>query len=122
MDKMLRHKLWAERDGIVWHAMNALRQLHRRNYVFTYCREGELLKNKYMGVAEASVQDFIDEFCTLNADDREWTSTMYQAYLAHCQENGIMPVGRKRFSQMIYSIPGVYAQKFQKDPSCDCGS
>lgn len=115
MDKRLPEKLWAERDGIVWHAMKALRQLHYRNYVFTYCHEGELLKRKYMGVAEASVQDFIDECCKLTPDEQEWTSEMYNAYLAHCRESGAYPVGRKRFSQMIYSIPGVHAQKFQKD-------
>ena len=115
MDKRLPEKLWVERDGIVWHAMKALKQLHYRNYVFTYCREGALLKRKYMGVADASVQDFIDTCCTLTPEEQEWTSEMYSAYLEYCRESGEYPVGRKRFSQMIYSIPGVHAQKFQKD-------
>ena len=115
MDKRLPEKLWVERDGIVWHAMKALKQLHYRNYVFTYCREGALLKRKYMGVADASVQDFIDACCTLTPEEQEWTSEIYNAYLEYCHESGEYPVGRKRFSQMIYSIPGVHAQKFQKD-------
>lgn len=115
MDKRLPEKLRAEYSGIVWHAMQALQQLHQRNYVFTYCREGELLKRKYMGVADASVQDFIDTCCTLTPEEQEWTSDMYNAYLAYCRESGEYPVGRKHFSQMIYSIPGVHAHKFQKD-------
>ena len=115
MDKMLRHKLWAERDGIVCHAMAALGKLYSRNYEFTYCKEGELVKRKYMGTEDTSVQDFIDDCCSLTPEEREWTSEMYEAYLSYCRDNGIYPVGRKRFSQMIYSIPGVHARKFQQN-------
>lgn len=115
MDKHLKEKLWEERDGIIWHAMKALKQLHRRGYAFSSCRAGELLKRQYLGIAEASVQDFIDELCDLSPDEQSWTSTLYEAYLGYCKENQMHPVGRKRFSQLIFSIPSVHAHKFQKN-------
>ena len=68
-----------------------------------------------MGVAEPSVQDFIDECCVLSPEERSWTSTMYEEYLAYCHESDTDPVGRKRFGQMIYSVPGVRQHKYQKN-------
>lgn len=118
MDKRLKEKLWAERDGIIQQALTVLKGndgLYKRGYVFSYCAEGERLKHKYMGVAEPSVQDFIDECCVLSPEEQAWTSTMYEKYLAYCQEAGLEPVGRKRFGQMIYSVPGVRPHKFQKN-------
>lgn len=118
MDKQLKEKLWAERDGLVYKAMSVLKGedgLYRRGYTFSYCREGEKLKRQYMGVAEPSVQDFIEEYCMLSPEEREWTSTMYEKYLSYCRECDLQPVGRKRFGQMIYSVPGVRQHKYQKN-------
>lgn len=118
MDKNLKDKLWAERDGIVWKAIEALKAMYIRYgscSSFCYCREGEKLKRQYMGVAEPSVQDFIEEYCMLSPEEREWTSTMYQKYLSYCRECDLQPVGRKRFAQMIYSVPGVRQHKYQKN-------
>lgn len=115
MDKRLKEKLWKERDGIVWQAMEALKDLYKHGYTFSYCTEGEKLKHQYMGVAEPSVQDFINECCMLSAEERSWTSELYSEYLRYCQESDIEPVGRKRFGQMIYTVPGVRPHKFQKD-------
>lgn len=118
MDKQLREKLWAERDGIVQQAMNVLKGkngLYRRGFAFSYCAEGEKLKRKYMGVSEPSVQDFIDECCILSPEERAWTSTMYEEYLSYCQKSGVEPVGRKKFSQIIYSVPSVRQRKFQEN-------
>lgn len=118
MDKQLKEKLWTERDGIVHQALTVLSEkngLYRRGYTFSYCAKGERLKNKYMGVAEPSVQDFIDEYCLLSPEERSWTSTLFEEYKAYCRENGLEPVGRKRFGQMIYSVPGVRQRKFQKN-------
>ena len=95
--------------------LNGKDGLYKRGYTFSYCAEGERLKNKYMGVAEPTVQDFINEYCVLSPDEREWTSTLYEEYKAYCRENGLDPVGRKRFGQMIYSIPGVRQHKFQQN-------
>ena len=118
MDKNLKDKLWAERDGIVWKAIEALKAMYIRYgscSSFCYCREGEKLKRQYMGVAEPSVQDFIEEYCMLSPEEREWTSTMYQKYLSYCRECDLQPVGRKRFAQVIYSVPGVRQHKYQKN-------
>lgn len=115
MDKQLREKLWQERDGIVWQAVEALKTLAKRGYTFSYCAEGEKLKRQYMGVPESSVQDFIDEYCVLSSEERAWTGELYSEYLRYCQESGNEPVGRKRFGQMIYAVPGVRPHKFQKD-------
>jgi len=115
MDKQLKEKLWQERDGIVWQAVEALKSLYKRGYTFSYCSEGEKLMRQYMGVAEPSVQGFIDEYCVLSSEERAWTSELYSEYLRYCQESDMEPVGRKRFGQMIYTIPGVRPHKFQKD-------
>lgn len=118
MDKKLKDKLWAERNGIVWQAMQALQAMYHSSgscSSFCYCSEGEKLKRQYLGVSNPTVQDFIDEYCMLSPEEREWTSTMYEEYLSYCLEVDEEPVGRKRFGQMIYSIPGVRQRKFQKD-------
>ena len=118
MDKQLKEKLWAERDGIVHQSLNVLSGkdgLYKRGYTFSYCAEGEKLKRKYMGVAEPSVQDFIEEYCMLSPEEREWTSTMYEKYLSFCRECDLQPVGRKQFGHLIYTVPGVRQHKYQKN-------
>lgn len=115
MDKRLKEKLWQERDNIVWQAVEALKSLYKRGYNFSYCSEGEKLKRKYMGLAEPSVQDFVDEYCVLSSEERAWTSELYKEYLRYCQESSIEPVSRRKFGNMIYTVPGVRSHKFQKN-------
>lgn len=116
MDKRLREKLWAERDGIVTKViLNALRDLYRRDYSFTYTVEGERLKKKYMRTVEPSVQMFVDAVCCISPEEREWTSELHKEYVRYCEENDLEPVSRKKFAPMIYSLPGVHQHKFQKN-------
>lgn len=116
VDKRLREKLWAERDAIVTKViLNALRDLYRRDYSFTYTVEGERLKKKYMRTVEPSVQMFVDSVCCISPEEREWTSELHKEYVQYCEENGLEPVSRRKFAPMIYSLPGVHQHKFQQN-------
>lgn len=115
MDRQLKEKLWAERDGIVYQALEALRELHYRNYEFTYTEDGERLLRKYLGRVEPSVQRFVDECCVLSPEERTWTSSLYEEYKKYCAQNGLVDIGRYTFGSEIYDLPGVENHKFQKD-------
>ena len=95
--------------------LNALRDLYRRDYSFTYTVEGERLKRKYMRAVEPSVQNFIDDMCFLTSEEKEWTSELYKEYVRYCGENDLEPVSRKQFGPMIYALPGVRQHKFQQN-------
>lgn len=79
MDRELPQKLWEERSAIVHLALQALRKLHAANYVFSQCPEGLRLKRLYLGTADTTVEEFVEAYCSLSPDVREWTQTLYEA-------------------------------------------
>jgi hypothetical protein len=49
-DEELLDKLWRERNGIVYKAMQAAATLTDNNYLFSYCPIADKKKEKWMGL------------------------------------------------------------------------
>ena len=114
-DPKLEEKLWAERDGIVHLAMEALRDYYYPEEKFPYCRAGEVLKAKWLFGYDTLVRDFIEDRCELTAEERIWTRDLFEQYLEYCQERKIEALSFNQFSRCMHSIPTVQAKKFQRN-------
>lgn len=115
IDPDLPGKLWEERDGIVYHAVEALRTLYLNKYRFPYCRAGETLKAKWMQCSNRNLQQFVEDECTLSTDARIWTSDLYNQYIDYCYENSIEPMSKQAFTRSMYSVPGTSPEKWQEN-------
>lgn len=113
IDPDLPSKLWNERDGIVYYAVEALRKLYLNRYQFPYCRAGEALKAKWMQCPDATVQQFLNDSCVLSEEERIWTSELYDQYCAYCHNHDLQAVTERTFSHRIHSMPGTYADKWK---------
>lgn len=114
-DSELEEKLWAERDGIVYHAMKALREYYYPEERFPYCRVGEALKAKWLCGYDTTVRSFIEDRCELTAEEKIWTRELYEQYQEYCQDMKIEALSFNHFSRCMHSIPTVQAKKFQRD-------
>ena len=113
IDPDLPSKLWEERDGIVYYAVEALRQLYLNRYQFPYCKAGEALKAKWMQCPDTTVQQFLNASCVLSEEERIWTSELYDHYCEYCHHHGLKAVTERTFTHRIHSMPGTFPDKWK---------
>lgn len=114
-DSALEDKLWLERDGIVHHAVNALREYYFPTESFPYCRTGEIFKAKWLQCYDSSVRCFLEDMCELTPDEKVWTSDLYEQYVQYCCENMMETLTLNQFSRCIHSVPSIQAKKYQQN-------
>lgn len=99
-DKNLLNKLLAERDAIFTLAMDALRELENRNYVFSLPEESiEFLRN--FEKRGNSIQTFLDDCCVFEPEARIHNRDLCMAYKQYCQGNRLEEFSRTQLYKEI---------------------
>ena len=119
-DKDLLDKLWAERDSIFSWSMDALRDLHMRNYQFTLPEESKLFLDGFTSRG-TSFQAFLKDRCQLSQDARVFNTELYAAYEKYCMINGLDKLSRQKFYDMLSGIPGVVMKRLRIGSENRCG-
>ena len=111
-DKLLLDKLWEERDSIVTLALRAAQQLSAQNFEFTQPKDSKeflaafALRGNVLG-------SFIEECCILSEDARVFNTDLYTAFLSFCTRNGLEPLPRNKFYELLSGIPHVMAKRLR---------
>lgn len=101
-DKDLFDKIWNERNGIVYKAMQAAAKLIRNKYVFPKCDASDRMKNVWRNMEFRDVIYFVEDWCDLSDEKvRTRTVDLYEAYLKYCEENFETPRGRNSFAVVL---------------------
>lgn len=106
-DRQLIDKLYAEREGIVFNAVQALLLLRRHGYSFTEPAACQRAVDAYK-TDNDNVLQFLDECTTpreeLNANGHTWktsTAYIYSAYREWCTRNGLYVQSAQEFRKSV---------------------
>lgn len=98
----LLEDLWAERDGIVSRAIDAVKPVIDNHYEFPKCKLSEYIKTQWRWYEIADVLNFVRECCDLtDLSVRATVSELYKAYCDYCNENDLYEKDVKGFSQVL---------------------
>ncbi len=112
MDRHLLDKLLEERDIIFSMAVDALKDLHDRDYIFTVPVDTKELMESYLQESR-SLELFLEERCELTG--KVHLSTFISAYKEFCAENALSPYKNKEISAYIANCyPAVHKEKFRQ--------
>ena len=111
-DKDLLKKLWNERDSIFTLAMQALKNLHERNYRFTVPTESSEFIKSFVN-RNNSLQMFLQDCCVFGEKYRIHNTDLMRAYTNYCTQNGLDVFSKKKLYEMLSGYPGVYYKKFR---------
>ena len=111
-DKDLLKKLWNERDSIFTLAMQALKNLHERNYRFTVPAESSEFIKSFVN-RNNSLQMFLQDCCVFGEKYRIHNTDLMRAYTNYCTQNGLDVFSKKKLYEMLSGYPGVYYKKFR---------
>ena len=111
-DKELLTKLLNERDEIFSLAMDALRELHRRNYQFTMPSDTRHFLNAY-AETQSSVHAFLNDWCEVGRSGYVFSKDLCEAYREYCLLNGYDPVRNQVMQSMIATLPGVSRERIR---------
>ena len=112
MDRHLLDKLFEERNVILSMAVDALKALHDRDYIFTVPDDTKELMESYVQESR-SLELFLEERCELTG--KVHLSTFISAYKEFCAENALSPYKNKEISAYIAnSLPAVHKEKFRQ--------
>lgn len=111
-DKDLLKKLWNERDSIFTLAMQALKDLHERNYRFTVPAESSEFIKSFVN-RNNSLQMFLQDCCVFGEKYRIHNTDLMRAYTNYCTQNGLDVFSKKKLYEMLSGYPGVYYKKFR---------
>ena len=111
-DKDLLKKLWNERDSIFTLAMQALKNLHERNYRFTVPAESSEFIKSFVN-RNNSLQMFLQDCCVFGEKYRIHNTDLMRAYTNYCTQNGLDVFSKKKFYEMLSGYPGVHYKKFR---------
>lgn len=119
-DPHLLEKLDEERGWIVKQALEAYRQLARRNFEFT---QVDIPSQYQPNAQETSWQDhiktFVDLACIVVPGNRVRTEELYCAYGQYCRINNITPCDKQHFSTALVSYqPTVFRHCKMEDSKC----
>lgn len=101
-DKNLLEKMYQEREGIIYKAIQALKPTIDNNYQLTEGETSKKLRAKYM-IENDSVFKFLDECCKTygSCKDAYSTARLYDAYKQWCNICGEYCQKRSEFKQKI---------------------
>ena len=111
-DKDLLKKLWNERDSIFTLAMQALKNLHERNYRFIVPAESSEFIKSFVN-RNNSLQMFLQDCCVFGEKYRIHNTDLMRAYTNYCTQNGLDVFSKKKLYEMLSGYPGVYYKKFR---------
>ena len=111
-DKDLLKKLWNERDSIFTLAMQALKNLHERNYRFIVPAESSEFIKSFVN-RNNSLQMFLQDCCVFGERYRIHNTDLMRAYTNYCTQNGLDVFSKKKLYEMLSGYPGVYYKKFR---------
>jgi putative DNA primase/helicase len=100
-DRQLESKLKSEMPGILNWALLGLYRL-RTNGVFTASSKAADLLSSYRRMT-APTAGFVQDCCTLGADERVETATLYEAWQEWCSANGHEPGAMATFGEHLRS-------------------
>ena len=113
-DKELLTKLLDERDEIFSLAMDALCELHRRNYQFTMPSDTRHFLNAY-AETQSSVHAFLNDWCEAGRSGYVFSKDLCEAYREYCLLNGYDPVRNQVMQSMIATLPGVSRERIRAE-------
>lgn len=111
-DKGLLDKLWSERDSIVTLALEAVRGIAERNYVFTFPEDSkEFLKS--FELRGNVVNAFVEDCCELSPKARVFNGELYAAFEDYCIKNGLERISKQKFYDLLSGIPNVLMKRIR---------
>lgn len=99
-DPMLLDKLCLEIDGILQFALEGLRRLMSRNWVFSETERNRIELQKYREDSN-SVLAFLRDCCTEDENSEIATMELYAKYKEYCEDAGLKPCAQKTMTQEI---------------------
>lgn len=99
-DPMLLDKLCLEIDGILQFALEGLRRLMSRNWVFSETERNRIELQKYREDSN-SVLAFLRDCCTEDESAEIATMELYAKYKEYCENAGLKPCAQKTMTQEI---------------------
>lgn len=99
-DPDLLDKFVAETDGILAFAIDGLKRLISRNWVFSETERNRAELQQYKEESN-SVLSFIHECCVTDSGSEVPTMEMYSQYRSYCEKCGMTPYAQKSFTQEI---------------------
>lgn len=111
MDRHLTDKLLKERNVIFSLAVDTLKALHDRDYLFTVPQDTMQMMESYIQDSR-SLEMFINERCQMNGKVHK--SDFIAAYRNYCTENALSAYNDKEISAYIANcLPSVRKEKFR---------
>ena len=111
-DKDLLNKLWLERNSIFTLAVEALRDLHLRNFRFTIPQESQIFLQSFVERG-SSLQTFLRDCCIISPQYRVHNSVLVEAYKRYCKENSLEQYSKQKLYEMLSGIPGISMKRLR---------
>lgn len=102
-DPELLEKLRMEADGIFLFALEGLRRLMGRRYVFSETQVNADELQQYREESD-SVLSFVKDYCELAEGHSVGSTELFNAYKGYCEECGMKPYAQKNFVQQIVAM------------------
>lgn len=99
-DPNLIDKLYIEADGIFLFALEGLKRLMKNHYVFS---ETDVNRNELQQYREDSdsVLSFAREYCCIDENSSEGSTTLFNTYKSYCEECGMKAYSQRTFIQQL---------------------
>lgn len=117
-DPYFEDKLWREVEWIVNWAITGLIRLVKNNFVFTEPDDSIDYKKQYM-LQHDHLSDFVTEGIVLDPEGRVSQKMLFDAYMAYCNRNSIIPLKRDLVFSCIVSKYNAKKKKlrFKNNPN-----
>ena len=99
-DPNLIDKFRAEADGIFLFALEGLKRLMSKGYIFSETEANKKELQQYREDSD-SVLSFIRECCVLDKDYSVGSTELFNVYKAYCEECGLKPYSHRMFVQQL---------------------
>jgi P4 family phage/plasmid primase-like protien len=111
-DRGLTGQLMAERDGILWWAIDGWLRLRQRGF-FVEPTSSELMRAQLHDIA-SPIGSFVSDFCELGSDYRVDCKELFEAYKDWCLQLGIEPSNIQVFGRdLIAHCPNVSPKQYR---------
>lgn len=106
-DPDLIDKFRMEADGIFLFALEGLKRLMKKQFMFSETEVNKAELQQYREDSD-SVLSFVREYCEFNEEYEAGSTEMFNAYKGYCEECGLKPYSQRMFvQQLTASLPNV---------------
>ncbi|NTZ20961.1 DNA primase [Paenibacillus sp. JMULE4] len=105
-DKSLMDKLVAEKSFIIDWALDGLRELRDRSWIFTESEDARIFKRRYINELN-NVTEFVKDRCHVDLFDDDCKvhrKQIYPAYKRFCHDNGFKAISKQEFFVEILKL------------------